>query len=103
MPPVSFKVTYKLFKITSLKLILLKAVINACRHKGLRSQRHNSVVPTSRRRQIDVRIEHLGRAMQKYVFGHMQTAKAQIRLRFRCPLTESLDTIKFINGEQMPG
>ena len=40
---------------------------------------------------------HMGRVMRKHVFGHMRTAKAQIRLRIsivqglRCPLTESLD------------
>ena len=51
----------------------------------------------------------MGRAKRKRVFGYMQTAKAQINLYIRtvwsgdCPLAESLDTTKCMNGEQRPG
>ena len=42
--------------------------------------------------------------MLKRVFGHMQTAKAQIRLRgcLHCPLTESFATTEYMNGQQNP-
>ena len=53
---------------------------------------------------------HLGRTMQKRIFGHMRTAKAQISMRIRtvwsgapCPLAESLDITECMNGEQRPG
>ena len=42
------------------------------------------------------------RQWRKRVFGHMQTAKAQISPRIRCSLT-SLDTTECMNGEQRPG
>ena len=51
----------------------------------------------------------MGRAKRKRVFGYMQTAKAQTNLYIRtvwsgdCPLAESLDTTKCMNGEQRPG
>ena len=40
--------------------------------------------------------------MQKCVFGRMRTANAQSDQSLPCPLTESMDTIECINGEQMP-
>ena len=51
----------------------------------------------------------IGRAMRKRVFGYMRTAKAsacastQSDKGLHYPLTESLDTIEYMNGEQMPG
>ena len=52
----------------------------------------------------------MGQAKWKWIFEHMRTAKAQIRLRtaqsdqgLSCPLTESFVTIECISGERMPG
>ena len=44
-------------------------------------------------------------ALRKRVFGHMRTAKAQIRQSDQgrnCPLTELLNTTECMNGGQMP-
>ena len=53
--------------------------------------------------------DYLSHSMRKCVFGNMRTAKTLIRLRGcavwsgpRCPQTESLDTMKCFNWEQMP-
>ena len=47
---------------------------------------------------------YLGHAIQKYVFGHMRTTKAQISLciRLHCSLAELLDATECMNGEQRP-
>ena len=52
----------------------------------------------------------MDRVIQKRIFGHMRPrrprsvcASAQSDQGLRCPLIESLDTIKWINGEQVPG
>ena len=55
-------------------------------------------------------IYQMGHAMQKRVFGHIWTVKAQISPRIRtvwsgfyCPLLESLATIEDMSGKKMPG
>ena len=47
-------------------------------------------------------ILNTGRDMRKCVFGLMWTTNAQADQGLRCPLTESLETMTCINGEQMP-
>ena len=53
---------------------------------------------------------NMGLAMRKRSFGHMRAARprsacasAQSDQGLHCPLTESLDTIECMTGEQRPG
>ena len=48
----------------------------------------------------------LGHVMRKRVFWNMRTVQAQISLHIRgipYPQTETLNTIEYFSGEQMPG